>query len=750
MNPSLVPKLLTVLLILSSGFLNPFRIDAVNLRAADAPVGVAASLEEAERRLAQAREIWHVGPVVAASLSHDGRFAVTGGADRILRLTETSSNKIVHRLEGHTGTIHAVALSANGKRAASASSDRTVRVWDLETGKAVQVMAKLKEPARCVACSAEGDLVAAGGQDEQIRLWEAATGKQLYALPQKAAIQCLAFSPDGKLLVSGGSDGSLCLWDVASGQLRHRKTSHADGVLVVAFDAAGERLLSAGGAVKFDSNRGGFHPGDNTIRVWEATTGELRSTIPVNDVLPIAAVFTQGGQQIDLTGFLLTTERREQIPLFLKVFLFTTMPPVGMYFMMDHRVYEHVSRHPVIVTCDVDLGKVHLKPSLSLPERAGLPIAISADGRSVLSGWLFDNRLAVSNPAGRPPFHWIGPKSPAVLERGSAHYESPLFSLAISKDGRRVLGGGSDRALHLWDGDSGVAMLKLGTHKNPVSAVALSADGRRALSACGWVNDLTNPMFAYSMKIRSATIQPPADLIPDYQLYFWDVEQRQQLAALAGHNGRINALSFSPDGRKAASVSSDQTVGFWDLERKKLLYQSRGHKGVVTCLAFSPNGHRLVTGGYDRIVRIWDTNTGHELRRFSGHNEPIWKVAWSPGGSIIASAGYDTESRNAASRIILWSTVTSKKLREFSSQNQPVIHLEFTADSAQLLAMTLNEIKVWDGATGKEIKSLPLPNQDSLTAAIATDAGRAVLSEWKSSTCWDFNIGIHLNRLRKP
>src|SRR5262249_45121962 len=59
-----------------------------------------------------------------------------------------------------------------------------------------------------------------------------------------AAVLCLAASADGRYLASGSADQTLKLWDAATGQERATLRGHPSRVLAVAFSPDGERLVS--------------------------------------------------------------------------------------------------------------------------------------------------------------------------------------------------------------------------------------------------------------------------------------------------------------------------------------------------------------------------------------------------------------------------------------------------------------------------------------------------------------------------
>jgi len=64
-------------------------------------------------------------------MSSDGRWALSGSADKTVRLWEVATGRCVRTFEGHTDGVSSVALSSDDRWALSGSDDKTARLWEL-------------------------------------------------------------------------------------------------------------------------------------------------------------------------------------------------------------------------------------------------------------------------------------------------------------------------------------------------------------------------------------------------------------------------------------------------------------------------------------------------------------------------------------------------------------------------------------------------------------------------------------------
>ena len=52
-----------------------------------------------------------------------------------------------------------------------------------------------------------------------------------------------------------------------------------------------------------------------------------------------------------------------------------------------------------------------------------------------------------------------------------------------------------------------------------------------------------------------------------------------------------------------------------------------------TSVAFSPDGKRLASASVDQTVKVWDAATGQETLSLKGHIGRVFSVAFSPDGT---------------------------------------------------------------------------------------------------------------------
>lgn len=75
------------------------------------------------------------------------------------------------------------------------------------------------------------------------------------------------------------------------------------------------------------------------------------------------------------------------------------------------------------------------------------------------------------------------------------------------------------------------------------------------------------------------------------------------IRTLKGHTDWVNAVSLTPDGRRAISASWDNTLKVWDIESGNVLVVFCADGTLIDC-AVSPDGKTIVAGEESGRVHI--------------------------------------------------------------------------------------------------------------------------------------------------
>jgi RNA polymerase sigma factor (sigma-70 family) len=233
------------------------------------------------------------------------------------------------------------------------------------------------------------------------------------------------------------------------------------------------------------------------------------------------------------------------------------------------------------------------------------------------------------------------------------------------------------------------------------------------------------------------------------------------------HDGKVNALAYSPDNKWLASTGADAVIRLWDAETGKAGLELRGHQGAIHCLAFVPTGEGkpaeiLVSAGFDKTIRFWDLKTGQELVHVINHPEAPTAVAVSPDGKFLASAG------NRESHIFLWKVEDGKEVRRWKAHQGGVTSLAFAADGKNLASAGMAQrewppakpdeasddyaVAVWEIETGLVRHTFARNASVAWAVALSPDGKILAVSSFdkmkgRSVILWDPETGKQLRTL---
>jgi WD40 repeat protein len=373
----------------------------------------------------------------------------------------------------------------------------------------------------------------------------------------------------------------------------------------------------------------------------------------------------------------------------------------SLAFTPDGKSLYSASFAGTLCTWDVATGK-----QTRMLANIGPRFALSADGR-VLATTASNGQIVLRQPA-------TGQQT-AVL----AGHSGEVTCLALSADGKKLMSGGKDRTVRLWDVEQ-FGQLWSSNATGEVRWVALSRDGKRGASASEdklvqlWdtaSGDRQRDLEGHASKVTCVEFTPDSKFVVsvswDRTARVWDVASGKQTRSYLQQGG-AEALAISPDGKYlAVHGGGDSTLYMRELaaDKDKVLWKGNHPQGFR--LAFTRDSKMIASGGWDSTIRLWDVATGKRLPADlpPSHEGWVYGVATLPDGNRIVCA-------DSGGQVLLWDIARQTVLGRFAGHTGRVLCVACSRDGKTVATGgTDKKVRVFETASGKLLRTIEVRGQ---------------------------------------
>ena len=558
----------------------------------------------------QARVFDHAAAVTYAAFNRTGDRIVTSSYDKAARIWDVSDGTQTAILSGHQGVVETAEFSADGSRVLTTARDGTARIWDAISGKQLFALPVGGNWPTAIF-SPSGNRVLTAAENSEASLWDARTGERVLRV-QSGQAPLAAFTPDGSSFATfqgrlgARSDWVVSIWNAEDGRLKHVlkiRTSPS----TVAFSPEGGRMVIGGwGPISFGNPSSLWDVSKETeiaTLAGHKSDTQLQGVMFSHDGRRIATVSLDGSARLwdGQSGRLVDVLGRESAGLKLANIaadrqctrlLVAACTQMNSVFSQDDRYLATTSLEGMIRIWDVDGASLltTIKGHASLVEH----VEFSPVENNVL--------LTASHDATARLWDIDG-----VLTTALPHEHPPTFAV-FSADNVHVLTGGGDSAVHLWDAVTGRELAKLDTHTIALSAT-FSPDGSRvaagSLDGQILVWDVASRSEVAQLKSRGGVLQvrfsPNGTLLSSGSgtgtSQVWDAASGAELAVIKT-SARLPNVVFSRGGNIMLAATNDNAAHLQkpDGTEWKVLI---GHQGRISAADFSPDGQLVATASLD-------------------------------------------------------------------------------------------------------------------------------------------------------
>jgi len=239
------------------------------------------------------------------------------------------------------------------------------------------------------------------------------------------------------------------------------------------------------------------------------------------------------------------------------------------------------------------------------------------------------------------------------------------------------------------------------------------------------------------------------------------IKAQDPMLTLLGHEGNINSLQFSPDGKYLLSGSQDNSIKVWNVSKNFMLEKTlSASSSSVTCISFNKSGTEYAYSSFKNFTvvkypdfkKIGEQKKAHttfvKAINFSNDGTKLVSTSWRDNSLVIWDRqglkkskvlpesewtdqaifiNNDTEiaSANHGNTVKIWDVASGNLSRTLAGHRDWVYGLFETIDGKYIATASLDSsIKLWDKKSGKIFKTIEGAHSQGITSMVLSNDGK--------------------------
>lgn len=235
-----------------------------------------------------------------------------------------------------------------------------------------------------------------------------------------------------------------------------------------------------------------------------------------------------------------------------------------------------------------------------------------------------------------------GPTVSCSLVREYSGHKDGIWEVAVARPGQPVIGtAAADHTACIWSIETGRCLLQYQGHLGSVNSIRFHPSRDVVLTASG---DQTAHIWQAVVTWDQPKGHSSEEELELCEKEVFEVEEgtpslRTPVCEFTGHSGVVMAADWLPGGDQVITASWDRTANLYDVETRELLQSLSGHDQELTHTSSHPTQRLVVTSSKDTTFRLWDFREPiHSVSVFQGHTDTVTSAVFTREDKVVSGS----------------------------------------------------------------------------------------------------------------